>query len=538
MTRYLHICCKNCRYKWRVVPPALALACVISMGSCAVGPDFLEPAAPDAADYTSSTTHNIVASAGSSGGRQRFFRNADVPGDWWALFRSPRINALVREAIESHPDITAAEYALRQARELAIAQQGQFWPQIANNNNFTRISIAAPSSSDTAGPTGSGTSILYTLYNVPANVSYTPDVWGGMTRQQESNVAQAEYQRYQMEATFLTLTANVVVAAINDAACAEQIAISREIIRSYQNEVRLLQGRFDSGSIGIAELETQKNLAAQAESSLTQLEKTRAQTRHQLMAYLGRYPNEDKGEAVDLDELRLPGELPLSLPSSLVRQRPDIKAAESKLKSASAQIGVTTANMLPKIKLTPSIGFLGFALENLLNASGFTWGASALNDGQLLDGGSLSYQREAAISSFRESSELYKSTVLKAFQNVADALSALQQDAEELRTRTASENAAAQNLRIARVPFVAGSMAYSSVLAAKRNLLTSRLGLVRARASRFADTVALYQALGGGWWNRVDETPEATPTQRDAISLSPVASALRDSIADPRHVHQ
>lgn len=510
----------------------LAFACASGLGACAAGPDFVEPASPVGAGFARGEAATTAVSAGAGGVSQRLLQGADVPAQWWKLFRSPQIVALVEEAIYRNPDLAAAELALRQAREIAMSTEGEFWPQLAGNGNFNRQKGLAPASS--ANPTGVGSSSLYSLYGSTADVGYTPDIFGRVTRQWESENANADYERFQMEAAYLALSTNVIAAAIKDASCAKQIAVTKELIAAYQQQLDLLEKRFALGAVSPADVESQRVLAAQALAALAPLEKERAQTRHQLMVYLGRYPNEDRGEAVSLDSLHLPGELPLSLPSDLVRQRPDIRAAESRLRVASAQIGVATANMLPQITLKPSTGMIGFALDGLFAASGFTWGAAAIGKTQFMDGGVLAYQREAAVTAFEQASEQYKSTVLKSFQNVADALTALQQDARELRAQTAAERAAAESLRIARVQYSAGSTAYWSVLTAERSLLIARLARVRAEAARHADTVALFHALGGGWWNRVDETPAATPLPKDLISLSPLAAAIRSSVRDPR----
>jgi NodT family efflux transporter outer membrane factor (OMF) lipoprotein len=511
---------------------ALVLVSAGGLAACAMGPDFVEPSPPENASYLRKSLTVTTASTGPGGASQKFADGADVPGEWWKLFRSPQISALVKEAIDNHPDLAAAELALRQAREIVISEETQLLPQLANNSYLYRQKGVAPSSSSPSSPTGFGSSDLYTLYNVTANVSYTPDIWSRVARQVESDNAQAEFQRFQMEATYLTLTANVVTAAIKDSSYARQIASARNLINSYRNQLDMLEKRFALGAIGAADVETQRTLTAQSQAKLAPLEKERAIIRHQLMALLGRYPNNDNGEAVNLDSLHLPGELPLSLPSILVRQRPDVLAAESRMMKASALIGVSTANMLPRISLTPSIGLLGFAVDGLFSYSGLTWGAPAIENVQLFDAGGMAYQREAAVTAFRQTQEQYKFTVVKAFQNVADVLSTLEQDALELRAQTSAENAASEALRIAKVQYTAGSTAYWSVLNAEQSLFTTRMARVEAQAARYADTVALFQALGGGWWNRMDETPSATPKPKDLISMSPLATAIRAGAAN------
>jgi NodT family efflux transporter outer membrane factor (OMF) lipoprotein len=245
------------------------------------------------------------------------------------------------------------------------------------------------------------------------------------------------------------------------------------------------------------------------------------------MAYLGRMPNEDRGEAISLAQLHLPGEVPLSLPSKLVRQRPDILAAESQVHQASANVGVATANMLPQLTLSASGGSLALSAPQLFTPQTMAYSYGAQVAGQLFDGGGLYHRREAKVAALEQATEQYRGTVITAFQNVADALQAIKHDAETLRAQVAAEKAAAQSLEIARIQYRAGSTTYPTVLTAEQTLFNARLNRVRAQAARHADTTALLQALGGGWWNRIDETPASQPKPTDLVSTSPIAAAIR-----------
>jgi NodT family efflux transporter outer membrane factor (OMF) lipoprotein len=500
---------------------------------CAVGPNFVAPEAPEKAGYSAGKAPSVTLAAPVAGGAsQRLAAGRDVPGEWWTLFRSKQISALVAEAVQNHPDIDAAEAALRQAREIVEADSASFLPQASTTNSVTRQQISTAEYGGALSPSDSSTSsastvLRYTLYNTNVGVSFTPDVFGKTARTVEGDAAAAEQQRFQLEATYLTLTANVVSAAISDASYAAQIKVTRDLIAAYQAQLDLLQKRFELGAVSIADVLSERAQLAAAQATLPPLEKARAQTRNQLMAYLGRFPNADKGEAIDLEGLRLPKELPLSLPSNLVRQRPDIRSAESRLHQASANLGVATANMLPQITLSASGGSQALALAQLFTPQTASYSLAASVSGQIFDGGALFHKREANVAALEQATAQYRSTVVNAFRNVADALQAIRHDAATLRAQAAAEKTAAESLGIARSQYRAGSTTYAIVLNAEQTLLNARLNRVQAQAARFNDTTALLQALGGGWWNRVDETPASQPRPTDLISTAPIAAALR-----------
>jgi NodT family efflux transporter outer membrane factor (OMF) lipoprotein len=507
------------------------------LSGCAVGPNFVEPSAPAGAGYMAGKPLTLTQSAPVAGGAsQRLAYGRDVPGEWWKLFRSKQIAALVAEAVENHPNIAAAEAALRKAREIVEADQATFLPQASATQSVTRQQMTtAQFGGFSSGGSGSSSTLLYTLHNATAAVSFTPDVFGKIARTVEADVAAAEYQRFQFEAAYLALTANVVTAAIADASYAAQIKATRELVAAYRAQLDLLEKRFELGAVSQADVLSERALVAQAQASLPPLEKARAQTRNQLMAYLGRFPNADKGEAIDLDGLHLPREAPLSLPSALVRQRPDVLAAESLLHQASANVGVATANMLPQITLSASGGSQAPNFSQLFTPRSTIYNLAEQVSGQIFDAGGLFHRREAALAALEEAQAQYRATVINAFQNVADALQAIKHDAATLRALVAAEKAAAQSLEIARIQYRAGSTAYATVLDAEQRLLTARLDRVKAQAARFSDTAALLQALGGGWWNRVDETQKSRPKPTDLIATSPIAAAVRAQAEDAAH---
>lgn len=524
---------------------AVALALAVSpLQGCAVGPDFISPEAPPEAGYSAGGALRVTTSAPVAGGAaQKLALGRDIPGEWWRLFRSKQISALVEEAIQNHPDIVAAEAALRRAREIAEADAASYLPQASMSMGASRQQLSTAqfggfsnsSSSTTSSSSSSSEALRFSLFNTNVGVSFTPDVFGKTTRTVEGDLAAAEQQRFQLEATYLTLTANVVSAAIADASYASQIKVTRDLIAAYQAQLDLLQKRFDLGAIALSDVVSERALLAQAQATLPPLEKARAQMRDQLMAYLGRFPNADKGEAVDLERLHLPKELPLSIPSNLVRQRPDIRSAESQLHQASANVGVATANMLPQLTLSATGGSQAPSLNQLITPQTAVYNLGASVAAQSFDGGALFHKREANVAALEQATAQYQSTVINAFRNVADALQAVKQDAETLRAQVEAEKAAAESMTIVQNQYAGGSTTYATVLNAEQTLLNARINRVKAQAARFSDTTALLQALGGGWWNRVDETPASLPKPTDLIATSPIAAGVRAVMEDAEH---
>ncbi len=512
---------------------AAAIA-AFTLGGCAVGPDFITPASPVDAGYARNLPASTPAASTPEGAAQRINPGRDVPGEWWKLFHSRQISMLVEEAVRNHPNIASAEAALRQARETLEADTASFLPSAIGTDSVARQQLS-PAQYGSSSGSNSAFSTLYTLFNSNVAVSFTPDVFGKTSRTVEGDAAAADYQRFQLEAAYLALTANVVSAAITDASYAEQIKVTENLVSDYRAQLDILEKRFDLGAVSLADVVSERSLLAQAEATLPPLQKARAQTRNQLMAYLGRFPNADKGEALDLGKLHLPTELPLSLPSSLVRQRPDILAAESQLHQASANVGVATANMLPQLTLSATGGSQALTLAQLFAPHTMAYNLGASASSQVFDGGALFHKREAKVAAFEQAQAQYQGTVLSAFQNVADALQAIKHDAATLRAQTAAEKAAADSFRIAQIQYRAGSTTYPTVINSEQSLLNARLNRVRAQAARFSDTVALLQSLGGGWWNRNDQSPASQAKPTDPISMSPIAAALRAQAEDLTH---
>ena len=451
--------------------------------------------------YTAQPLPPETASADTiAGDAQRFLQDADVPGEWWALFGNPVLNGLVTQALKANPDIEAAQAALRQAFENYIAQQGALYPQVNGTAQIGRQQSTNSSGSQSD------------LFNAGVSVSYLFDTFGGVRRTIESAQAQQENSRFQLEATYLTLTSNVITAAIQAASLAAQIAAIQDIIAAQSQELDLLNQQFELGAVARGDVLSQQSQLAATQASLPPVQKQLEQVRNTLAILTGRFPSEVQIPSIQLADLQLPPDLPLSLPSRLVAQRPDIRSSEALLHSASAQIGIATANLFPQFTVSGSISENAQEVGNFFLGNNTGWSVIAGLTAPIFRGGTLRAQQRAAYDAFDRAAAQYKSTVLNAFANVANVLAALQLDAENLKTQLYAEQTAEQALEITQERFQAGAIAYLSLLDAQRVYQQARIALVIAQANRFADTVALFQALGGGWWNRQD-APELVRPQ-------------------------
>ena len=485
---------------------ALAWAGTLALGGCAVGPDFLRPSPPAGKDYIPASIAEPTAAADVQGGAaQRFLRDKDIPGQWWQLFHSEALNALVAEALKANPDLAAAHAALRVAEENAAAQRGAFYPQVAGSFSPSRQKTATGAVSPASASGGA----YLTLYTAQVSVSYVPDVFGLNQRTVESLEAEAEAQRFQLEATYLTLTSNLAAAAIEEASLRGQIAATEDIIAIERQLLDLFRRRLALGQIAEADVVAQEAALAQAEASLPPLRKQLAIERDLLTALTGRFPNEEPAETFELASIQLPEDLPASLPAQVVEQRPDIRQAEANLHAASALVGVAVANRLPNLTLTGSAGTAATDPSRFFTPGTGFWSIAANLTQPIFDGGTLLHKERAARAALEQSAAQYRATVITAFQNVADTLRALQIDADALSAALRAERAAGESLAIARRQLELGAISYLSLLNAQQTYQTARIALVQAQANRYADTAALFQALGGGWWNRNDVAAEA-----------------------------
>ncbi len=477
------------------------LLVTVPLAACAVGPDFHRPAAPAVSGYTPEKLPDLlVADRTVVNPTQRLEPDLDISGQWWTLFHNKPLNELIDLALRNNPDLAAAQAALKQARENVYAQEGSYLPTISGNFTPSRNKTATASLS----PATASGNPYYSLYTAQLNVSYNPDVFGLNRRQVESLVALAEVQRYQLEATYLTLTANLVTSAVTEASLRGQIQATEDIIKLEQSSLDISRKQLSFGSIAGVDVLSQQATLAQTQATLPPLQKQLAQERDMITALTGNLPSEAVSQTFTIDALQLPSDLPLSLPSKLVEQRPDIKQAEQNLHSASALIGVAVANRLPVLSLSAFGGSQAIHVSDLFAPGNGFWSIAGSVTQPLFDGGTLLHKERGARAAFDQAAAQYRSTVITAFQNVADALRALQTDADAVSVATTAANTANAALGVTREQLRIGQISYLSLLNSEQTELQARLTLIQAQANRLADTAALFQALGGGWWNRND----------------------------------
>ncbi|MEA3061605.1 MAG: hypothetical protein QOJ94_1386 [Sphingomonadales bacterium] len=482
--------------------PARAAFLALLLGGCVVGPNFKRPAAPDVPRYTAAPLPAAtVATPGVPGGEaQRFASGADIPADWWTLFHSPALDALVRQALANNPNLKAAQAALLAAHENSRAQHGAFLPQVSAGLGITR----QRDPSGALAPVPSNNAFLYTLVTPQLSVSYVPDVFGLNRRTAEAAAAQEEASRFEMIAADIALSANVVAAAIQLASLEDQVDATRALIDIDRKMLAITGYQKSKGYVGGLDVAAQQAQLAQLEASLPPLVKQIDQQHNLLATLTGHFPGEAPVEKFALAGLTLPQDLPVTLPSALVAQRPDVLQAQANMHAASAQVGVATANRLPNITLTANAGSTALAIGQVFGPGTGFWNLGAALLAPIFDGGTLKHQQRAAKAAYTQAAEQYRATVLTAFQEVADSLTALDQDARTLKATVAAADAARKTLDLSRLQYKDGYAGYLAVLSAEQGYQQARLALVQAEASRFADTAALFQALGGGWWRRTD----------------------------------
>jgi NodT family efflux transporter outer membrane factor (OMF) lipoprotein len=482
---------------WRLA----ACCAILGVGAC-VGPNFHRPAAPRVDRYTAEPLPaETVTAPGPGGEAQKFLAEKDVPRDWWTRFGSEELDALVAEALRANPSVQAATAALRQAQENTAAQRGSYFPTVQAGFDAARqldaVGVLAPN-------LASGTA-LYNLFTPQVTVSYVPDVFGLNRRQVESLAALADVSRFQLDAAYLTLTANVVTTAIQEAGLRAQIAATVRVIALEREALSVLKRELELGAIAEGDVFAQEAALAQLEATLPPLNRQLQTARDSLAALLGRLPADFKPVRFDLDQLQLPTDLPLGVPSELVERRPDVRAAEAQLHAATAQVGVAIANLLPQVTITGDIGSSATAMGDLFKAGTGFWSLGASLTQTLFEGGTLVHRKRAADAALDQAGALYRAAVLTAFQNVADALHALDTDADALRAAARAEEAAQKSLDVVRHQLELGSISYLALVNAEQTYQQAVSSVAQARANRYADTAALFQALGGS------VTPQGAP---------------------------
>ena len=473
----------------------LGTVCALALSGCAVGPNFSRPKAPATDRYTE-TAHPVTGPQA-----QKLAWGQDVAGDWWTLFRSPALSQLVATALRDSPTLEASRDTLTQAQETTIAQQGGFLPSVSGQASHQREEYSGAATGEP------GLSQTFSVDTAQLNVSYTFDIWGANRRAVEADAARADYQRFELEGAANMLAANTADAAINAGSLEAQIDAERALLGDQQHLLTTVQNQFNDGAATGADVAAQQTQVAQTAALLPPLLTELEQTRDQLADYLGQIPSQAQVPVVKLAQLSLPMTVPESLPSALVEQRPDIRAAEAQFHTASAELGVAIAARLPQITLTGAIASEAARPYQLFSPGTGAWNVLGQGLAPIFQGGTLLHQQRAANDALKSAAASYRAAVVGGFQNVADCLVALGNDGDEL---TASENAAkaaARSLRLAQVEYNSGSTSYQTVLTAEIQDQNATINVIKATAARYTDTVALFTALGGGWWNRSDAAP-------------------------------
>ncbi|HTC44092.1 MAG TPA: efflux transporter outer membrane subunit [Steroidobacteraceae bacterium] len=498
-----------------LVRSTLLVAAVALASSCAVGPRYHQPAPPANAGYAPTPLPTTSAAAPVHGGEaQRLISDRDIiPFEWWRLFRSAALDELIARSFKANPTIPAAQAALAQAKEYVRAQRGFYYPNVAAGFQGERVKVAGNVTQESSlGIQGNGDNLgqppapasplYYQFYTAGLSVGFVPDVFGSNRRQVESLAAQTDAQRYALEATYLTLASNVVGAAIQEASLRAQIAATRQIIAADEKSLQILRDQFSLGFAMRIDVAAQEAALAQAQTQLPPLQKQFEQTRDLIRALVGNLPNQDVAGTFELDALQLPPQLPVSVPAKLIEQRPDVRAAEAQLHAANAQVGVAVAAMLPQFSITGTLGGNADQIPALFHSGGAFWTLVGGVNQPIFAGGTLLHTQRAASAALRQAAAQYQNTVIAAYQNVADSLHACLSDAEALADAVETESAAKLTYDLTRRQMEVGYVNYLALFSAETTYNQALITRVQAEATRYGDTVALFQALGGGWWNR------------------------------------
>lgn len=491
--RHLHIVFRSGRL---IVAGILGMA----VASCAVGPDFKTPEPPSTSRYTSP---GETTALGADGGRpvptQAVALGERVTAEWWKLFRSASLDLMVKQAITGSRTLESAEARLVEAREAVAAASSDLYPRVGFNANFAEEKQSAA----TFGlkPNVAPLPQNFNLFQVGPTASYTPDLFGGTRRRIEQQSALADFQHEQLGAAYLTLTGNTVAEAVQVAAVRAQLKAIEDILDIDRQNVELVRKERLAGSVPDSDVIIAESQLAADETLLPGLDQQLSVAKHTLAVLLGRAPGNWSPPDFDLTALTLPEQLPVSLPSELVHQRPDIQAAEAQLHAASAKIGIATAQLYPSITLSAGISASSLDGSNFFGLSGLVWSVAAGLVQPVFDGGMRQAERRAAVAAFRASAADYQQTVLQAFGQVADILQALTNDTNLLAAQKRALDMAAESVRLQRINYSEGGIGILNLLDAQRLYEQARLGYVRAEAQRYQDTIQLLVAMGGGWWD-------------------------------------
>jgi NodT family efflux transporter outer membrane factor (OMF) lipoprotein len=479
------------------------VAAVLStaVAGCTVGPDFEVPRPPSVTRFTSPGETMVPGpDAAKAVPTQAIAIGERVAANWWTLFRSSKLDLLVKQAIAGNLTLESAKARLAEAREEIAVATSALYPQIGLNASVAEEKESAA----TFGLSPNVTPLppSFNLFQVGPTASYTPDLFGQTHRRIEQQVALAEYQSDQLDAAYLTLTGNTVSQALRAAAVRSQLKALDDILALDRQNVELVRRQRQAGTVPDSDVIVAESQLAADETMQPGLEQQLSVAKHALAVLIGRAPGNSSPPDFDLAALTLPHRLPVSIPSELVHQRPDIQAAEAQLHAASAQIGIATAQLYPSITLSAGITANSLNGGELFSPGGLVWSVAAGLAQPIFDGGMREAERRAALAAFKESAADYQQTVLQAFGQVADILQALTHDTNLLSAQAHALSMASEAVRLQRINYGGGGSGIIGLLDAQRQYQQAQLGYVRAEAQRYQDTVQLLVAMGGGWWDQ------------------------------------
>jgi NodT family efflux transporter outer membrane factor (OMF) lipoprotein len=478
---------------------------LLMLSGCAVGPDFKEPEAPRIESYDQDGLPDAIDIDGKAFQNQRFLINESIPEDWWTLFNSDALNDLVMQGMKNSPTVQSAEAALLSAQNKLMAAVGSdYFPEVNANFSPKRLRTSGAGSGLTQFPPK-----VFSLQHASVDVSYILDVFGGLRRQVEAVEADVENQQYLLQAAYLTLASNIVTNVVTEASLREQVEARTRDIEASEKILAITQKQYDLGAVSKTDVLNAQNQLEQQRLTLPSLQQKLTQNRNALAVLVGELPGQKELPVFTFDALDLPHEIPVSLPSELVKQRPDIKSAEAQLHKASANIGVATANLFPKLTLTGSVGSESSRGRNLFSSAASIWSIGMQILQPIFKGGALLSLREAAIADYKNALAQYQQTVLQGFQNVANTLKALQNDAKSYEASKIAELAAFQTLEITQKQYDLGAVNFTTLLNIDRLYQQARAARAIAQAARYNDTAALFLSMGGGWWHASNKNSES-----------------------------
>ena len=476
---------------------AIGLAALIAAAGCTVGPDFQPPAPPKQTGYTAPGEPG-AQDAQSMGLRQAVALGGKVTADWWSLFHSAALDQLVRQAVAGNYTLESAKARLAASQETIKATASALYPQVDFSTGAARERVTGAQFGLAPGALPLPTA--FNLFQVGPTASYMIDVFGGTHRQVERQTALADYQRYELDATYMSLTGNVVLQAVQVASLRAQRKATEDILQIDRQSVALVQTERQAGAVPDSDLVIVQSQLATDETLLPPLDQQLSTARHALAILLGQSPADWLAPDFDLSGLVLPASVPVSLPSDLVHQRPDILAAEAQLHAAGAQVGVAAAQLYPAITLSAAANLQSLDPGHLFNASSLVWSIAAGLTEPIFDGGLRQAQRRGALDAFRADAADYQQVVLQAFGQIADLLQALAHDADLMAAQKRALDKAAESVRLQQINYAAGGTGVLNLLEAQVQYQRALLGNVRVLAQRYQDTAQLLVAMGGGWW--------------------------------------